>query len=228
MRIIKNCRLHIPKEYRSKTLTEENYKTIIEPYERGCKSVENRLRQLSRKYKNKNGRSPIHSIAFRMKSFESVIEKLRKKNLKATCMNTVNRIGDLAGVRIICFYIQEVYQLAEDIKQLKNVILLKERDYIRSPKGNGYRSYHMVIGTKIPTEEEDTYLPVEVQIRTIGMDWWASMEHLLCYKPMEGKDEHYRKEEVKLYSKKLYELEKQMQKFYTPLLLKEEEKERSL
>jgi putative GTP pyrophosphokinase len=217
MKIMKKCRLNIPEEYRKSNFSKESYDNLIEPYERVCKSMENRLRQLDGNYKERNGRSPIHSIEARVKNYASIADKMQRKNLEPTCINAVNRIGDLAGVRVICFYIEEIYAIVEDIKKLKNVIVLKEKDYVKNPKGNGYRSYHMVIGSKIPTQEEATYLPVEIQIRTIGMDWWASMEHQLCYKPLDGEEEALRSDEMKRYSKRLYNLEKQMQKFYHPL-----------
>ncbi|MEG2146544.1 MAG: hypothetical protein RRY06_07940, partial [Lachnospiraceae bacterium] len=211
----KMCRLNIPPEERNQPLNAENYQLLSEPYERACKTVENRLKQMDMNYIERNERSPYHSIESRIKTLESVKEKMQRKKIADTCMNAVNRIGDIAGIRVICFYIAEIYIIVEKIKDMKNVIVLKEKDYVTRPRGNGYRSYHLVIGAKIPGEEEDAYLPVEIQVRTIGMDWWASMEHQLCYKPSKNGQIHL-SSELKRYSKQLYRIEQQMQIFYEP------------
>lgn len=136
-----------------------------------------------RKYKKiNNDRDPIEYIKSRIKSEESMKEKLKRKGLEVNLENALTKIYDAAGIRIICTFVDDVYDIAKMIKEYDDIEIVKEKDYIKKPKENGYRSYHLVIKVplKISGEIHEVYL--EIQIRTIAMDFWSSLEHQMKYK----------------------------------------------
>lgn len=136
-----------------------------------------------RKYKVVKGdRDPIEYIVTRVKSEESMKEKLKRKKLEVTLDNALTKIYDAAGVRIICAYIDDVYTVAEMLKKYKDLKVIKEKDYIKNPKVNGYRSYHIVFELMLDLAGEIKPIFVEIQIRTIAMDFWSNLEHEMRYK----------------------------------------------
>ena len=108
--------------------------------------------------------------------------KLKKKHSNGSVQDARTLLKDIAGIRVICFFERDIYQLAESLKKQTDLILVCEKDYIRHPKPNGYRSYHLVLGVPIYSLDGMEYYPVEIQFRTISMDFWAAMEHRICYK----------------------------------------------
>ena len=136
-----------------------------------------------KKYKlARNERDPIEYITTRVKSEESMKEKLKRKGFDVNIENALTKIYDAAGVRIVCSYIDDVYQVAEMLKNYKDLKLVKEKDYIKNPKPNGYRSYHLVFEMSLDLAGETRSVFVEIQIRTIAMDFWSSLEHQMKYK----------------------------------------------
>ena len=136
-----------------------------------------------KKYKlARNERDPIEYITTRVKTEESMKEKLKRKGFEVNIENALTKIYDAAGVRIVCSYIDDVYQIAEMLKSYKDLKLIKEKDYIKNPKPNGYRSYHMVFEISLDLAGEIRPVFVEIQIRTIAMDFWSSLEHQMKYK----------------------------------------------
>lgn len=139
--------------------------------------------EIIRKYKIVNSqRDPIEYITSRVKSEESMKEKLKRKSLDVTLENALTKVYDAAGVRIICAYIDDVYNVVEMLKKYNDLKLIKEKDYIKNPKPNGYRSYHMVFELKLDLAGVITPVYVEIQIRTIAMDFWSNLEHQMKYK----------------------------------------------
>ena len=110
------------------------------------------------------------------------VNKLKKKHSNGSVQDARTLLKDIAGIRVICFFERDIYQLAESLKKQTDLILVCEKDYIRHPKPNGYRSYHLVLGVPIYSLDGMEYYPVEIQFRTISMDFWAAMEHRICYK----------------------------------------------
>lgn len=129
-----------------------------------------------------NERVPIEYITTRIKTEESMKEKLKRKGLNVTLDNALTKIYDAAGVRIVCSYIDDVYQVVEMLKKSKDLEIVKERDYIKDPKPNGYRSYHIVFKLVLDIAGDEYPIFVEVQVRTIAMDFWSSLEHQMRYK----------------------------------------------
>ncbi len=136
-----------------------------------------------RKYKIvHNDRDPIEYITSRVKTEESTKEKLKRKKLQVNLETALTKIYDVAGIRIICAYIDDVYSVVKMLKQFKDLKILKEKDYIKNPKPNGYRSYHIVFQVPLDIAGQMHPVNIEIQIRTIAMDFWASLEHEMKYK----------------------------------------------
>lgn len=144
-----------------------------------AKEIINQIR-MNKKLNNK--RDPVEYVKARIKSEKSIKEKLKRKNLEINLQNALTKIYDSAGIRIICTYIDDVYDVAEMIKQCDTVEIIREKDYIKNPKENGYRSYHMILRLSINISGEIRKVYIEIQIRTIAMDFWSSLEHQMKYK----------------------------------------------
>jgi putative GTP pyrophosphokinase len=127
-------------------------------------------------------RNPIESIKSREKSFESIFTKLQRKGLPMTEASIANNINDIAGIRVICSFQEDVYKLTDALLQQDDVTLIIKKDYIRNPKENGYRSMHLIVEIPIFLAKRKKMMRVEIQLRTIAMDYWASLEHKLKYK----------------------------------------------
>lgn len=164
------------------TDTLVGYRERMMMYSCAMRNVQVKFETLDNEFKIRNRSNPIHSINTRLKSNASVLEKLFRKELKPTLENIEEHIQDIAGVRVICSYIDDIYLLADALTQQDDVILLKKKDYISNPKPNGYRSLHLVVSVPVYFADQKKQMPVEVQIRTIAMDFWASLEHQLKYK----------------------------------------------
>lgn len=162
-------------------MTNEQYYDLIVPYQDALNLFKARLDVLNHSMYG-SASHPIHNIQSRIKQKQSIEEKLERMELSASFTNAKENLQDIAGARVICYFERDVELLAEQLKKQSDLILIKEKDYIANPKQNGYRSYHMVLGIQVCTIDSTEYYPVEVQIRTIGMDFWASMEHRICYK----------------------------------------------
>lgn len=151
-------------------------------YESAIREVKTKLEILDSEFKTKYDYNPIHHIEDRLKSPQSMMEKLQRKGIPFSTENVRATLNDIAGVRVICNYIEDIYAVAEFLTRQDDVTLIKTKDYIKSPKPNGYRSLHLVIETPVFLSDRKELVHVEVQIRTIAMDFWASLEHQLKYK----------------------------------------------
>lgn len=162
---------------------EDNfYKDSIVLLEGAIEEITSKL-NIIRKYKKvKEKRDPIEYIATRIKSEESMKEKLKRKGYDVTLESALTKVYDAAGMRIICAYIDDVYSVVEMLKQYKELKVIKEKDYIKNPKQNGYRSYHIIFQLSLDLAGEITPIYVEIQIRTIAMDFWSNLEHQMKYK----------------------------------------------
>jgi putative GTP pyrophosphokinase len=127
-------------------------------------------------------RNPIESIKTRVKSFDSILKKVKRKQIPFSLESIEENINDIAGVRVICSFQEDIYMLADCLLQQDDVRLIERKDYIKNPKPGGYRSLHLIIEVPIFLEKEKRPMKVEVQLRTIAMDFWASLEHKLRYK----------------------------------------------
>ncbi len=151
-------------------------------YNCAIKEAKTKLEVLNDELSIKNKRNPIEMIKSRVKKPESIIEKLSRRGLSLDIESMVNNLNDIAGVRVICSFVDDIYDIATMLVSQDDVRVLDIKDYIKNPKPNGYRSYHMIIELPVFFSEKKQYIKVEVQIRTIAMDFWASVEHNIKYK----------------------------------------------
>ncbi len=151
-------------------------------YSAAMKEVQTKLEILDDEFQARHKRNPIHHIESRLKTIQSMMEKLRRKERPVSMQSAVENLTDIAGIRVICSYVQDVYTVARLLTSQDDVKLLEMRDYIRQPKANGYRSLHLIVEIPVFLQEGRVPVPVEVQIRTIAMDFWASLEHAMRYK----------------------------------------------
>ena len=163
-------------------MTDEEYYEFIQPYEDAKQMLLTRLDVLNHNLYGEASARPIHNIQCRIKKKQSIEEKLQRKEKEPTVMNAKDYLQDIAGVRVICYFVDDIYNLTELLKSQSDLIVIKERDYIGNPKPNGYRSYHVIVGVPVYCLDGMEYFPVEIQFRTMSMDFWASMEHRICYK----------------------------------------------
>lgn len=190
-------------------IPEEVYQDLIRPYNDAMNNVCMRLEILNKDYRKKNNNYPIHYIQTRIKKRESLENKLIKKDLPLTAEAAADHIRDIAGVRVICYFEEDIYAIAELLKHQQDLIFIRERDYIKKPKASGYESYHVIYGVPVYHVDGMEYFPVEIQIRTMSMDFWASMEHRIWYKNEEAKKEELQKCLVR-FSKELKDMERSM------------------
>ena len=162
--------------------------------------------------------NPIHHIDSRLKSLPSIVEKLRRKGMKVSIASAKENLTDIAGVRVVCNYIDDIYRIAQMLSTQDDIIVLRRTDYIESPKENGYRSLHLVVSVPVFLSNGSVAVPVEIQIRTIAMDFWASLEHQIRYKSSEAirEDEALRKE-LKRCAEESTALDRRMQEIYQRL-----------
>ena len=157
--------------------------------------------------------SPIHHIEYRIKSLDSIVDKLRRRGYDVTIDNIYAHIQDLAGIRVICNYMDDIYYLRSLLTRFESFRVIREVDYIKEPKPSGYRSLHLVVNVPIVISEGTMVLPVEIQLRTIAMDMWASLEHELRYKS----DRKFTDEDaarLRLCSDAISEIDQEMQDIY--------------
>ena len=185
-------------------------------YESAIEVVKTYLNILDSEFNIKFQRNPIHNIDSRLKSAESIINKLRKKGLDVSPDTARKNLLDIAGIRVTCCYISDIYVLAEMLSRRDDFIVIKQKDYIKNPKPSGYRSYHLIINVPVHLASKKVYAPVEIQIRTIAMDFWASLEHQLKYKPSAMITPEI-SEELKECAERIAETDMQMQKIYSQI-----------
>lgn len=170
--------------------TEEDYFKFIKPYEEAMENLLVRIKSLNEDYRLKYKNYPIHNIQSRIKTEKSIEEKLKREKRDTSLVCAKNYLTDIAGIRIICYFEEDVYRVTKQIKKYSDMICIKEKDYILEPKKNGYRSFHLVMGVPVYHTDGKEYYPVEIQIRTLTMDLWASMEHRIIYKGEQIQEEH--------------------------------------
>ena len=144
--------------------------------------IETKFNVLNQEFSLRYDRNPIQDIRSRLKSPESVIRKLQKKGLEVSADSIEKNLADVAGVRVICSFLADVYLLADALLSQDDITLIEIKDYIKNPKSNGYRSLHLIVEVPIFLQNQTRYMKAEVQFRTIAMDFWATLEHKLRYK----------------------------------------------
>ena len=184
---------------------------ILRMYNAAMCATTARLEIIEDEFKYRKLRCPIHHIDTRLKSAKSILGKLQKKDLDLTLSAACNNIYDIAGIRVVCSYIKDVYLIRDRLMAQDDVMIMQIKDYIETPKENGYRSLHMVIRVPVYFMNKKQLVPVELQIRTLAMDLWASLEHDIKYKCLYQTETENFSEELKECSRLIYEAEEKME-----------------
>lgn len=190
---------------------ERKTREILQKYRAAMREMMVRCEIIDQDLNLKKHRNPIHHVESRIKSPESIFEKLGRYGKEPTLENMERYLMDIAGIRIICSYIQDVYNMLDLLKRQDDLVIVNVKDYIKNPKPNGYRSLHVIIRIPVYFLDKKELIPVEIQLRTIAMDFWASLEHDLKYKAVrkiQGIDSYH---ELKDCSRIIEEVESRMQ-----------------
>jgi putative GTP pyrophosphokinase len=150
-------------------------------YQSAIMEVSTKFEVLDNEYSVKKAYNPIHHMVSRIKSLNSIIDKIERKGLPME-FESISKLTDIAGIRVVCNYIDDVYNVAESLLRQDDIRLIRTTDYIKNPKPSGYRSLHHVVEVPVFLSQKTCYIPVEIQFRTIAMDTWATLEHQLKYK----------------------------------------------
>ena len=171
-------------EFVNTTLMEgpEEFSSLMAYFRCAMMEIETKFNVLNVEYSLRYDRNPIQDIRSRLKTPGSIFRKLQKKGLELNADSIEENLSDVAGVRVICSFLADVYLLADALLSQDDITLIERKDYIAHPKENGYRSLHLIVTVPIFLAQEKRLMKVEIQLRTISMDSWASLEHQLCYK----------------------------------------------
>ena len=192
----------------------DSWKTVIFLYNAALKEVGTKLEILNDEFQHVHQYNPIEHIKTRIKTPESIVKKLKRYGYETSIENMVRYINDIAGVRLICSFTSDIYRLAEMIGNQSDLKVLSIKDYIKNPKESGYKSYHMLVSVPIFLSDSVVDTKVEIQIRTIAMDFWASLEHDIHYKADRAKLPAGIDEEMFACAETIAEIDRQMQDMY--------------
>lgn len=162
--------------------SEFDLSRLMVNYTAALKIIKTELEILSDEFEYSHKYNPVEHIKYRIKSYDSLISKLERKNLAITNENIINHINDVVGIRVVCSFIPDVYEIVNIIEKSKNIKVLEKKDYIKNPKDSGYSSFHLIVSVPVNLSTGTKEVKAEIQIRTIAMDFWASLDHKICYK----------------------------------------------
>lgn len=174
----------------------DQWTTVMFLYNSALKAINTKIEIMNNEFIHLNNYTPIEHIKSRLKTPESIVKKLKRNDHEVTIPNMMEYLNDVAGIRIICSFNSDIYRIADMIASQADITVLHVKDYIKKPKANGYKSYHMVVTIPIYLSGGPVETKVEIQIRTVGMDFWASLEHKIYYK-FEGHAPAQLEEELK-------------------------------
>lgn len=160
----------------------EEWRKLPTLYQLALDELKNKIKLIQTEWKIHNGYSPIEHIKTRIKEPKSILDKLERKGLEMTVDNMVNKIHDIAGMRIVFSFVKDIYSLLDHLRKREDLTILEIKDYIAKPKPNGYQSLHLIVAVPLTLFEGQRWMKIEIQMRTLAMDFWASMEHILFYK----------------------------------------------
>lgn len=175
-------------EVRGEVSMEElrkDYAQIRGVYAAAIQEIDARLKTLDSEFSFRHRHNPIHHIESRVKTLPSIIKKLHSLDIPVSIINAKKNLHDIAGVRVVCRYVDDIYRIANLLLSQDDIVLILEKDYIKKPKENGYRSLHFVVDVPVYMIDGKLFIPVEIQIRTVAMDFWATLEHGIRYKASE-------------------------------------------
>ncbi len=172
----------------------ETWQEVTLVYNAALKQINTKLEILNDEFQHVHQYNPIEHIKSRMKTPESIVKKLKRHGYESDIENMVKYVNDIAGIRIICSFTSDIYRIAEMIRLQNDIHVIAVKDYIRNPKKSGYKSYHMLVTVPVFLSDRTVEVKVEIQIRTVAMDFWASLEHKINYKFEGNAPEHVKSE----------------------------------
>lgn len=172
----------------------ESWNEVILVYNAALKQVQTKMEILNDEFQHVHQYNPIEHIKARIKTPESIVKKLKRAGKESTIENMIEYVNDIAGIRVICSFTSDIFRIAEMIKEQKDIRVLTTKDYITYPKASGYKSYHMIVTIPVYLSDRIVDTKVEIQIRTVAMDFWASLEHKIHYKFEGEAPDHIRSE----------------------------------
>ena len=202
----------------------KEFAAMMNLYDSAARLLKLKFEVLNDEFNLLYARNPIHHIESRLKSADSIIAKLIKKNLPLNIESAMKNVNDIAGVRVVCNYINDVYSVAEMFARQPDLTVVKRQDYIANPNYNGYRSLHLDVKVPVCRSTNTEYVVAEVQIRTIAMDFWASLEHDIRYKADKSRLPAGINEEMLACSYKIAEIDVQMQDMYKRIMAAQTDK----
>ncbi len=174
----------------------DSWKEVTLIYSAALRQIETKVEILNSEFQHVHQYNPIEHIKTRIKTPESIVKKLKRNGYESTIDNMVKYINDIAGIRIICSFTSDIYQIADMIAEQRDIKVIAVKDYITFPKASGYKSYHMIVTVPVYLSDRTVDTTVEIQIRTVAMDFWASLEHKIHYKFEGAAPEHVKNELV--------------------------------
>lgn len=188
----------------------DSWKEVTLIYNSALKQISTKLEILNDEFQHVHRYNPIEHIKSRIKTPESIVKKLKRHGYESTIGNMVRYVNDIAGIRVICSFTSDIYQIAEMISNQSDIDVISVKDYFVNPKPSGYKSYHMLVTVPVYLSDRIEYTKVEIQIRTVAMDFWASLEHKLGYK-RKGDNTEEIVRQLKVCADSIEELDYQMQ-----------------
>lgn len=174
----------------------DSWKEVTLVYSAALRQIETKMEILNDEFQHVHQYNPIEHIKARIKTPESIVKKLKRNGYESTIDNMVKYINDIAGIRIICSFTSDIYRIADMISEQRDIKVIAVKDYITFPKASGYKSYHMIVTVPVYLSDRTVDTKVEIQIRTVAMDFWASLEHKIHYKFEGDAPEHIKNELV--------------------------------
>jgi len=204
----------------------DSWKEVNLIYSAALKQIETKMEILNEEFQHVHQYNPIEHIKSRMKTPESIVKKLKRNGYESTIENMVKYVNDIAGIRIICSFTSDIFRIADLIREQKDLKIVATKDYITYPKASGYRSYHMIVTVPVYLSDRIVDTKVEIQIRTVAMDFWASLEHKIHYK-LEGDAPEYIKNELVECARMVADLDARMLSLNEEIIHTSEAKEKA-
>ena len=208
-----NLEKNIDNTYREIDYRNDEYKSVMEIYYAALIKTKNIIKDLQKELNKYAGYEIIHDVTSRIKSYDSIINKMKKKKINFTYEELIENINDIAGIRIICMSEEDIYKIVKILSSMQKINVIKEKDYIKNCKKSGYSAYHLIIEVPIYKEDKRVWVKVEIQIKTMAMDFWSCIEHKVKYKSSKEISKRDSKK-LKVYAKIISKINRSMIKMY--------------
>lgn len=208
-----NLEKNIDNTYREIDYRNDEYKSVMEIYYAALIKTKNIIKDLQKELNKYAGYEIIHDVTSRIKSYDSIINKMKKKKINFTYEELIENINDIAGIRIICMSEEDIYKIVKILSSMQKINVIKEKDYIKNCKKSGYSAYHLIVEVPIYKEDKRVWVKVEIQIKTMAMDFWSCIEHKVKYKSSKEISKRDSKK-LKVYAKIISKINRSMIKMY--------------